>query len=138
MLFHFTYLCFHLKMQLKMRAHRSSNYWNTSFASFKGSKPLCLQLCWLCLIHIYMSDLATSYPGFLFESSAQRLIVIYLLAFATMSDLVVFKDKLKKIITNFAILALGREISVLGRGYIAIINLLNINDVIEELKACLL
>lgn len=47
-----------------------------------------------------------------------------------MLDMVVFKDKLRKIITDFAILALWREISVLGRGYIAIINLLNINDVV--------
>lgn len=45
-----------------------------------------------------------------------------------MWDLVVFEDKLRKIITNFAILAFGEEISVLGRGYIAIRNLLNIND----------
>nr|XP_031359818.1 bromodomain-containing protein 9 isoform X1 [Lonchura striata domestica] len=35
MWFHCTYRGFHLKMQLKMRAHQSSNYWNTSFASFK-------------------------------------------------------------------------------------------------------
>lgn len=47
-----------------------------------------------------------------------------------MSELVVFKDKLRKIITNFAVLALDREISVLGRGYFAVIKLLNINDLV--------
>lgn len=60
---------------------------------------------------------------------------MYLLTFAAMSELVVFEDKLKKIVTNFAILALGREINVLGRQYIGIINLLNMNDIVEELKA---
>lgn len=58
-----------------------------------------------------------------------------MLTVATMSDLVVFKDKLRINITKFAVLALSREISVLGKLYIAIINLLNINDLVKGLKA---